>query len=200
MSISSIPPMRLERLRAIIAAKAEQHADLRGPLTIPGLRRICEAEGVNFVIQPYPKCAQLIPASGTWTIVIDRNQSNEAILLLGCHELGHLLIHHDSKFARWQTAVYDHSSPSWKGFEEAEADAFADLLVRGPIIHTPPRPFAEYDRPTDSDDPLNCCGICGVELGRGHGKVQPARGRRVCVECAAEYVDLSSLEIGDADA
>lgn len=125
-------PARLEEIRALIEKKSAMHPELRRPLGLAGFRRVLKRERVELVVRPHPRIAQLIPQLAGWSIVVDKRQPAEARLLCGCHELAHLWLHHDPYFGRYETSIYDHSPPWYDDIREQEADAFAEMLVRGP--------------------------------------------------------------------
>lgn len=125
-------PARLEELRAVIEQKAALHPELRRPLGLAGFRRVLARDKVTLVMQPHPRIAQLLPSLRGWSIIVDKNQPAPARLLCACHELAHLWLHHDPFFPRYETSVYDQSPPWYDARREEEADAFAEMLVRGP--------------------------------------------------------------------
>jgi hypothetical protein len=144
-----VPQARRDEIAQLLAQKAKQHPECGAPLSFPSFRRICAREHVAIAIRPHPIGAQLIPMLGAWTIVIDSRQPKGEALVCGAHELGHLWLHHDPFFSRHETMVYD-VSPDWHDeVREAEADVFAELLVRGPTSCPPPdRPVARRGRAT----------------------------------------------------
>lgn len=125
-------PARLADIRALITDKTAMHPELRRPLGLAGFRRMLVREKVELVVRAHPRIAQLTPRLDGWAIIIDKNQPATARLLCGCHELAHLWLHHDPLFPRWETSVYDRSPMWFDEAREAEADAFAEMLVRGP--------------------------------------------------------------------
>ncbi len=131
----TLTPARVVELGALIEQKAVLHPELRRPLGLAGFRRVLKRESVELILRPHPRIAQLVPSLSGWSIVIDRNQPADARLLCGCHELGHLWLHHDPFFARHETTIYDKSPPWYDAVREEEANAFAELLVRGPSAH-----------------------------------------------------------------
>lgn len=125
-------PGRRHEIRALIEEKAIIHSELRRPLGLAGFRRVLARERVELILRAHSRIAQLMPRFNGWAIIIDRRQSPEERLVCGCHELAHLWLHHDPFFARYETMIYDKSPPWYDALREEEADAFAELLVRGP--------------------------------------------------------------------
>ncbi len=154
-----ISDTRRAEIRAIVETKAIQHAELRRPLGLAGFRRVLARDGVALTLANHPRMAQLVPSLAGWTIIVDRRQPREARLVCGCHELAHLWLHHDPFFARHETTIYDKSPPWYDAVREEEADAFAELLVRGPegsavtrlLARRPPRENNAVTAPPDPD-------------------------------------------------
>lgn len=126
----------VERMRALVEEKAEQHPELRRPLEWDGLKRILARESIGLGIVPMPRPAQLVPYLGSWTILVNASLSKRANLAGGAHELGHLWLHHDPLFDRWETTVYNASTTWEEDALEDEAETFATLLVMGPCCGT----------------------------------------------------------------
>lgn len=144
---------RLAELRRTLTAKRGAHHELRAPLTLAGLKRIAQREGIEIVARPHPRLGELVPLLGHWLIIIDRNQPKAAWVIIGAHELAHLWLHHDPLHERHETAVYDGSPPWYDAVREEEADVFAELLVRGPMCQSStanakPREKTALSKPT----------------------------------------------------
>jgi hypothetical protein len=123
--------MQVEQIRAVISTKSSEHPELRAPLTLQGLRRVLARERIAWLVRRHPRPAQLVPFLGQWSIVVDVRTPVAQYTICGAHELGHLWLHHDPHFDRWETRVYEHGG-GWDSEHEADAERFAELLVRGP--------------------------------------------------------------------
>jgi IrrE N-terminal-like domain len=116
----------------LLAAKLLDHPELARPVDAGALRRILQREHVRVIVRPHARPAQLIALLSGWAIIVDERTTHEERLALIAHELGHLWLHHDRYFDRWEAHVYDRSGPEHDEREEAEADAFAERLLAGP--------------------------------------------------------------------
>jgi transposase InsO family protein len=109
----------------VIAEKAERHPALRQPLTRRGLRAILERERLTLVVQPSERSAQLVPTPAGWFIILSDATSHAERFVLTLHELAHYWLH----VAIDEIVSYDISPPWYHAVREAEADAFAELLI-----------------------------------------------------------------------
>lgn len=167
-------------------------------------RVVLYRERVKLVVAPHPTLAQLLPVLGAWTIIVDANASVIERTVGVAHEMAHLWLHHDPRFDRAETSVYDRSPAVWSVLEEAEADALAEMIVAGPAGYFPPReryvktyeprPRVVLEARTDS----GLCPRCGVRFGIDDDRVPRAIDGDVCAECA--MLDLSTMEAcGDVE-
>ena len=121
-----------ENVARTLSIKASQHPELGHPIDGPALKRILSREHVRVIVRPHERPAQLVALPAGWAIIVDSATAKRERLVLIAHELGHLWLHHDRYFERWESEVYDRSGPEHDEREEAEADVFAELLVAGP--------------------------------------------------------------------
>lgn len=197
--------MDLEAIRAVVREKSAIHPELLAPLTLRGLRRILEREDVEFIVRPLPRPAQLIPFLGGWSIVVDSRRPERQHVYLGAHELGHLWLHHDVHFDRWETRVYNMGDAWEPDPKEDDAELFATLVLQGPepwgwnpldpptavaTVAPPKRPVRRHaPRPLPTAQQLTF-----------EGRVEPPRRRRRRLERIEEddkghiyFVDIARM-------
>lgn len=122
--------MSPEQIAEVIAAKRQVHPELARPLRWPGLQRILAREDVGLFVVPMPAHfnAQLVPYLDSWSILINSTLPARRHTYFAAHELGHLWLHHDRYFERWET-VY-HMSHTWEADpEEDDAELFASMVL-----------------------------------------------------------------------
>lgn len=122
--------MKESEIRAVIDRKREVHPELRQPLRWHGLRRILAREDVGLFLAPMPVHvnAQLVPYLGSWSVLINSAKPARRHTYYGAHELGHLWLHHDRYFERWETVF--HMNHEWLADpEEDDAELFATLVL-----------------------------------------------------------------------
>lgn len=122
--------MSPERIAGIIRAKRRQHPELRRPLRWIGLKRILAREYIGLFMVPMPahQNAQLVPYLGSWSILLNSALPPRRHTYFAAHELGHLWLHHDLHFDRWEQ-VY-HMTREWEEDpREDDAELFASMVL-----------------------------------------------------------------------
>jgi Zn-dependent peptidase ImmA (M78 family) len=127
-----------DEITRVLAAKRQIHPELARALSWPAFQRICEREGVRLrrSPEPMPRPAQLIPYLGRWTILFNCDAPHRRLTYYGAHELGHLWLHHDSRFERWER-VYNMDTYWANDPREDDAELFASLVLMGPTRAKP---------------------------------------------------------------
>jgi hypothetical protein len=124
--------MQVARLNAVLAAKREQHPELRRPLTSGAMRAVLRREKIAIHAMPHPRDAELTVIAGQWVLIINDEQSSPAQLIAGAHEVAHLWAHRDPFFDRSET-VFDRSPDWYDAQHEREAEYVAEQLIAGPV-------------------------------------------------------------------
>ena len=122
--------MTPDQIRAVIEAKREHHPELRAPLRWHGLQRILARENVGLFVTSMPGHvnAQLVPYLGSWSVLINSARPPRRHTYYGAHELGHLWLHHDRYFERWETVF--HMTHDWAADpDEDDAELFATIVL-----------------------------------------------------------------------
>lgn len=104
----------------VVKRKAQQHPELREPLTWAGLRVILAREDVGLLFGDLPRPAQLTQFWGKWSILLDSSVPGRRHIEYATHELAHLWLHHDAAHERHER-VYN--MDDWEGPDPRENDA-----------------------------------------------------------------------------
>lgn len=115
----------------LLAAKREQHPELRRALTWRGIERICTREGVLLVVRAHSEAAQLVGYDGTWSILVNANLPLRRHAYYAAHELAHLWLHVDAADGRG-AMVFNFSGYAGDDPREDDAEALATLMLGGP--------------------------------------------------------------------
>lgn len=129
------PAIRVDLIGRVLARKCIQHPELSHPLRWSGLRRICEREDVGLLVQrlPRPRPAELVPYSGTWTIVLSSDAPARRHTYYAAHELAHLWLHHDPVMTR-SAKIYTFDDWSCPDPREDEAEHAATWMLADPRV------------------------------------------------------------------
>jgi hypothetical protein len=120
--------MRLELIRRVLVAKRAEHPELERALRWPGVRRICDREGVGLAVRRLPRPSLLTQYLGRWTIVLSSAAPVRRHTYYAAHELAHLWLHHDPTAERAQR-VYTFDDWSAPDPREDEADLAATWML-----------------------------------------------------------------------
>jgi len=118
----------VDRIRRVLAAKAQRHPELARPLTWNTLRRVLKAEDVALVVADIRKPARLVGFDGLWTIAVSSRHPARRHTYYAAHEIGHLWLHVDDADGRHVRCFNfdDYDSPDPR---EEEAETVATWLL-----------------------------------------------------------------------